>query len=860
MSFNQYDEKLNTALQRLDIWAGVAFFILLFERICEHFWPCFAWVAIWCGIWAFDVEFTYGLIPSLIFYAGFYFIGYLSRRGFSFPSKREIYRRMEQRDQIAHRPVDFLHDRPAGEIRSSIRKLWDIRKDEVIGLVRRLRLPRLRAVMTQSDPYGVSIAAVFILMTGLVFSGTGFGDRISKGLFPTLPFAEAGLDPQNVIVRIIAPEYTRKGVLTIEGVGKSDELAEIAQGSVVKVLAPHYFRASLNFGDQRVELNETEDGLSAEFTVDQVSQGRLALNGVFWEHLGFNYKVIEDHVPAMRLNGEIERGRDGRLRIPLVIKDDYGLKDLRLKIDKSDSVLDYPLGDEYEEVRSLYAGAGDIEEEVEVIYDLAAHSWSGLPVKVRISGRDHAGHEVALAPVDVVLPERVFTDALAQEIIGNRQRLAWAPVGSARVISENLFEPLKYPRRFRGDIVAYMGLKSASGRLYFTPTIKTANEVLPLLWNIALRLEDGDLSIAFQRMMDIQKDLERAMNDPNSSPEKIADLTRKLSEAMQQYMQALAQKMHNQQQAGNPEDMVSEQMLNDMVDPLGLNEFLQEMAKKAMSGDRDAAQEMMSQFRQMMEQLSSPESMKMPEDVKAMAETLKGLQELIENQQSLLDLTVQDIEQGHARYPVEVKKYTPEDQIIVGGEQDSDMPPMPMPLGNGIAPGSSGDPLRGSQGKSGSGQGEQGLAQQRSQTQGGLQGELDGLTRRFEEKSGQGAPKNFPSAGDAMGRSQHSLSQGNPRSSVPHQRRAIEELQQGMDSMQKQLSQRLQNMTVLSMGQMSEGDDGQGNPFKSQSTDITDEGQRRSVDDIIDLLRDKSGEWDRSIEERDYYRRLLERF
>ena len=70
------------------------------------------------------------------------------------------------------------------------------------------------------------------------------------------------------------------------------------------------------------------------------------------------------------------------------------------------------------------------------------------------------------------------------------------------------------------------------------------------LWTIALGIEDGDLSLAAQALRDAQEALRKALEN-GASDEEIQRLTENLRQAMQQFLQALADEAQQNPQANN---------------------------------------------------------------------------------------------------------------------------------------------------------------------------------------------------------------------------------------------------------------------------------------------------------------------
>jgi hypothetical protein len=117
--------------------------------------------------------------------------------------------------------------------------------------------------------------------------------------------------------------------------------------------------------------------------------------------------------------------------------------------------------------------------------------------------------------------------------------------------------------------------------------------------------------------------------------------------------------------------------------------------------------------------------------------------------------------------------------------------------------------------------------------------------------------------------SSEALGENSPEDSIPHQEQAIKYLQQAQKDLSDQFMARLQQMTGVSrMGSGMKfdplgrpyGGDGNRNGLFGSPVKIPDEGERKKAQEILNLLRKRSGELDRPEEELDYYKRLLRQF
>lgn len=153
------------------------------------------------------------------------------------------------------------------------------------------------------------------------------------------------------------------------------------------------------------------------------------------------------------------------------------------------------------------------------------------------------------------------------------------------------------------------------------------------LWEIALGIEDGDLSLAERRLRDAQQALSDAL-ERNASDQEIAKLMQELRQAMQEYMQALAQ------QAAKDPRMAGKMNPNNMLRQQDLERMMNQIENLARSGARDQARQMLSELQRMMNNLQAGRGQQqMGQQNDAASQQIEKLGKLLQDQQKLMDET-----------------------------------------------------------------------------------------------------------------------------------------------------------------------------------------------------------------------------
>ncbi|MEM7240537.1 MAG: DUF4175 family protein, partial [Pseudomonadota bacterium] len=330
-------------------------------------------------------------------------------------------------------------------------------------------------------------------------------------------------------------------------------------------------------------------------------------------------------------------------RIAWEAADEYGIDQIRLHLALAE---DAPAMLEREDLTIVLGQPlRPVTEDDGITFeDLTPHPWAGLPVTIWLEADDGAGQTGSSEIAALTLPERIFTHPVAQAIVDQRRRMLHDR-SQTDFVAEVLQDLSIRPSRFGHDIVVFMALRSAARRLQWAADPgATVDPVADLLWETALRLEDGDLSLAFERLRRAQEALQEALNS-DASDEEIARLMDELRQAMDAYMEAMRQNLQEQIESGEFAEL---QMVDpgQMIDRDGLDEMLDRIEQLGQSGARDEASELLSQLQQMMENLQPGLQMAQPGQQSSQGlEMLQDLQSLAEAQQELLDRTFEQATQ-----------------------------------------------------------------------------------------------------------------------------------------------------------------------------------------------------------------------
>ena len=408
------------------------------------------------------------------------------------------------------------------------------------------------------------------------------------------------------------------------------------------------------------------------------------------------------------------------------------------------------------------------------------------------------------------LPVRDFTNPLARAVVEQRGRLA-LDANAAPEVADALDALTMAPEKSFDDGKQYLVLRSAYYRLLTAKSDDDLRGIVDYLWSIALGIEDGDMSLAEQELRAAQEALRKALEN-GASDQEIQRLTQALRDAMQKYLQALAEQAQK-----NPRSMAQIPPNAQMLRSQDLQKMLDQIENLARTGNRDAARQLLSQLQNMLENLQAGRPMNGDPQGQQMMQALNDLADMIRRQQQLMDQTFQ-------------------------ANRD-----------------------RGQNGEQMTEQQLRDMLKQLQQGQSGLQQSLQDLMKQLQAM-GIDPNGKLGQAGEAMGRAAGSLGNGKPGAAVGEQGDALDALRQGAQGLTQQFAQRQGRGGGIRGGDNFANQDPLGRPQRSTGADlgnsvkVPDEIDVQRAREILEAIRKRLADPGRSDIERSYLERLLERF
>ena len=472
--------------------------------------------------------------------------------------------------------------------------------------------------------------------------------------------------------------------------------------------------------------------------------------------------------------------------------------------------------------------------------NLVDSPYAGANVRMILAARDDAGQEGRSDPLELVLPQRPFNNPLARAVVEQRRILA-LDANAARRVVDLIDAVTLHADSFIPRTADYLALRAARERIAHAANDDDLRSAVDFLWEIALGIEQGNLSFAERRLRDAQQALSEALQN-GASEEEIAELMQELREAMQEFMQAMAEAMRNQ-----PPQNLGQMDNAQEISPQDLQRMMDRIEDLARSGSREAAQQLLSELQDMMNNLQMAQPGQQPQGESPMQQQMNEMGELLQQQQQLMDQTFELGREDLRRQMQEGMEGMPQPPGAQGGE--GQLPP-------------SAEELR-----------QQMEDLQRRQGQ--LQERLEALRQQMEE-SGLEPGEGMGRADEAMGQAEGALGRGSDGEAVDRQGEALQALREGAQDMMRQMQEAMQGQPGQG-GQQQGGTMGPGaapgeqrsgrdplgrqrqtqGPDFGQDVDIPDEIDIQRARRILDQIREKLGDRLSPQQERDYLERLL---
>ncbi|WP_373083877.1 TIGR02302 family protein [Sneathiella sp.] len=743
------------------------------------------------------------------------------------PTRKRALRYMEARNHLHHRPLQSLGESSNAEQKNNTPAslMWGVYQKSLRRNLKGLRIGSPNLDMGAGDSYAFRALVILLLTMAFIVAGPKSGERIAAAFTPNIGAAAEQLE---VTAWITPPAYTAQAPILLTNKQDATDTAEATIRKNYVIPAQSSFIAHvfgdedgvpiLWDGDKSTEFERLDrQNFQIETTFDTSAIVQIEKDGDIIS--SWQVTVIADEAPKIELLMAPEVTERKAFKLQYQAQDDYGVAQIGGEITRENS-------DGKIELALPAPGRGSKQIVGKSYHDLTAHPWAGLPVKLSLFVEDQIGQKGTSKKIDFTLPERIFTHPVAKALIEQRKKLVADPEENREMAAIALGALSELPQSLNDDYTVMLALSTASAQLANGRDQKSVDDVVDLLWDTALRLENGNLSQAAAALRAAQQALMEALNN-NASDSEIKQKVEELRAAMDKFLQAMAEQApDNAQQQGNvnPDDqMISQQDLQSLLDRVD---------QLARNGARDAARQLLSELQDIMENLKNAQGGQPTANQQAAQKMLNDLGKLMQQQQQLMDETLRKSQSSPGQQPQD--NGSPSDQ---SGRQP---------------------------GQSGQGGSLQGLAP----NQEALRQMLGEMMRKLGERGD--IPQELGQAERSMNGARQSLEQGQGKPALQGQGDALEALRQGAESLAQQMMSNGpgQGGKSKGMGQMGQGRDPLGRPLPEDNQGSTStigemrgeaEGFNRSRN-IRDEVQRRLSDPSRSSLERSYLNRLIDIF
>lgn len=800
---------------RIRAYVSAAWFLLFLERLLPALLPA-ALVAGTClAVALFGLPRLLPAWPQLILLVlcglGFLASLWYGFRGFRWPSSGEAVRRVESDSGFTHRPITHLTDAQASNLidPDSI-SLWKSYRQRLIASIGIPFLGFPRGTVAAKDPWGLRALVLLVLVIAVFVAGDSWQKRLIQAVHPNFS-AFAQSETSKVEAWLTPPDYTRMAPISLSSA------VQLESGEATPLTVPAGSKLLAQAEGIGAKASLLANGTSKDFEMlDAITQriegkiqsgDEIAIEADGDTLARWPIKVVPDQAPTVAFATDPSPTERGVLRLDYVAKDDYGVNNVKAVIQLANTKESLELNLPIPQIDAREMKAYSYQ-------DLTAHPWSGLEVEIRLVARDALGQIGASAPVTITLPERKFYHPVARAIIEQRKKLARDP-DSKDAVAEALRGLDAQPEAYDGNVAVFLSLNLAWRRLSADALSKDdLAQIEQQLWDTALALEDGGVSLAMRELRDLQRQLEEALNN-GASQEEIERLMNQVQEAMNKYLENMRQQLQEAMQNGMQMQRLSPNGLK--LSQQDLNQMLNDARKMAQSGSRESAKQMLDRLQQMLENLQAGIPMPMGQQGNQAQQMMNNMGRMMQRQDKLL--------------------------------QDSF------------------NMQRGQQGQQGEGQQQQMNGQPQAGQQESLRKDFGQLMRDFGNMTGD-MPQSMGQAEQSMRRAVDALNKGDFDGAGEAQNQALSQMQQSMQQMQQQMQKQAgmnrgpgQRDPMDPFGRTTPREDSAGgNSVNTTGVKVPDQSEMERARQIFEELRERRNDPARPRDERDYLDRLLKQF
>ena len=585
------------ALQRLATW-----FVLCFEQFWIHTLYFRTLAAAFLALLFFGV---FNLLPPFwhhIILGAFFLSALLSLyrlKYFSFPRGKHINQRLEEINNLNFQPLYSYQDKRASSDDDAIATaLWEENKRRLAKQLKNLKIGFPNPSISHIDPHALRIPIFLLFFLSLFYLSQKTSFEWAALWAPKASQAENVL-ATHLELWVTPPPYTHRPAIYLTHLSGKGSIS-VPEGSVVAVEAGQKNLKITLQGKNLKPQSSSSEAKGALF----ISHYRLIENctliiSQIHHRQSWQFKVEKAPSPQIALSDTLPTPvGNGVLRLKYTVEDKYGVAKawatfqpvhkphaFQTENKQFSSELYAPL-----QLNLTLPSHGT--KTAEITKNVFIHPYAGKEVALTLYAKNKIGKIGKSKTYYFILPKYIFSNPLSQALMEQRNLLA-SDTSSYYRVTDMLDALLLYPEKRLKNIPLFLSLKGAQTRLFLASNDEELREACNYLWTIAWHLQEK-LQNAKQRLEQAEEDLKEAINR-HANPQEIHQLMQNLYQAMQNYLAELRK---------SPASGTNKKNSNKHMKYLSQAEtqqLLQQLEQKAQNGDTAAAQQLLSLFKQIME-------------------------------------------------------------------------------------------------------------------------------------------------------------------------------------------------------------------------------------------------------------------
>ena len=558
----------------------------------------------------------------------FAWFGWRAYQAWRDPTDEEARARLAADSHLDTGSFDALRDQPTRYDPFSM-ALWARERERAAERAEKVRAGPTRARLDDYDPFRLRFVLAIGLVAAFIWAGVQAPDRMARAFLPD-PGPLLGDSEMAVEAWLTPADYTHAAPISLSDVIGQRVTTPPSVTAMVRVTGPAgapllVFQG--RGGRREARFTRAADGAwEAQLELPGAGQLRIVRfhTRAFWR-----IAPAPDAAPTAAFAAPIDILPEEHLALSYRAADDFGVRRMVLRVRPLKPPEGLHQADPVDtEIESQAGDPRETEQDIEV--DVAAHPYAGMEVEARVVAIDALGQEGVSDPLRVTLPERVFLQPLAQAAIEIRRHIlaerrayrAARPVREETIEDPSLsidgqrIEVRNYDRRpnlqrapegvrhaarlidaltmmpedgyFR-DLAVYLGLRTARAELAVAAEIGDTDLAADTLWRTALRAEYGGAGDARRALDEAQRLLAEALA-AGAPQERINQLLEALRRATENYMQALAAEALRNGETVNQEDTEDTLQLSGA----DIESLLREVERLSREGRNAEAQAMLA--------------------------------------------------------------------------------------------------------------------------------------------------------------------------------------------------------------------------------------------------------------------------